>query len=82
MKGFINARLNNPSILEKDKNTARSVICPLNPKFPFCTRNEVIHWEKAILSDEFAIQFCITTPDAYSDERLWNADSCNNDFNE
>ena len=82
MKRFINARLNSPSILEEDKNTARSVICPINPKFPFCTRNEVFHWEKKALSEDFAVQFCSTTPDACSDERLWNADSCENDFNE
>ena len=39
-------------------------------------------WGKAILSGKFAIQFCTTTPDACSDERLWNADSCFNDFDE
>ena len=81
MRRFINARLNSPSILKKDMNTARSVICPINPKFPFCTRNEVFHWEKAGLSDELVIQFCTTTPNACSEERLWNADSCDSDFN-
>ena len=39
-------------------------------------------WGKAILSGKFAIQFCTTTPNACSDERLWNADSCFNNFDE
>ena len=82
MKRFINARFHSLSFLEEDKKTARSVLCPINPKFPFCARNEVFQWEKAILSDEFAIQFCTTTPNACSDERLWNANSCDNDLHE
>ena len=54
---------------------------------PICTRNEIFQWEnfaieKAIQSDEFVIQFCATTPGACSDERLWNADTCYNDYNE
>ena len=80
--GFINAKINSHSLLEDDMNTARSVICPINPQFQFCSRNEAFQWGKAVLSDKFAIQFCTTTPDACSDERLWNADSCLKDLDE
>ena len=82
MTRFINAKINSHSLLEDDMNTARSVICPINPQFQFCTRNEAFQWEKAILSDDFAIQFCTTTPDACNDGRLWNSDSCVDDYYE
>ena len=49
---------------------------------PICTRNEIFQWESAIQSDEFAIQFCITTPGACGDARRWDADTCYNDFHE
>ena len=74
--------MNSHSLLEKDMDTARSVICPINPQFPFCKRNEAFQWEKAILSVDFAIQFCTTTPNACNYGRLWNSDSCVNDYHE
>ena len=58
------------------------MICPIDSQLSICTGKEAFNWEKFIISDDFAIQFCATTPGACSDERLWNADSCHNDYNE
>ena len=68
--------------MEDDLNTARSVICTINPEFPICTRNEAVFWEKIAGSDDFVRQFCNTTPGACNIERLWNADSCYDDETE
>ena len=75
-------KLNSPSLLEDDLNTARSAICTINPQFPICTRNKAVFWEKVAYSDDFVHQFCHTTPGACNVDRLWNADSCNDDITE
>ena len=45
-----------------DLKIARSVLCPKNPDFPICQRNEVSVWEDAFMTPEMALAFCTSLP--------------------
>ena len=62
MNKVFDAKRNSKEMQESDLKTARSVICPENPDFPICQRNEVSVWEDAFLTPELASKFCSSLP--------------------
>ena len=62
MNKVFDAKRNSKEMQESDLKTARSVICPENPDFPICQRNEVSVWENAFLTPELASTFCTSLP--------------------
>ena len=62
MNKVFDAKRNSKEIQESDLKTARSVVCPENPDFPICQRNEVSVWEDAFLTPELASTFCESLP--------------------
>ena len=62
MTKVFDAKRNSKEMQDGDLKTARSVICPENPDFPICQRNEVSIWEDAFLTPELAWKFCSSLP--------------------
>ena len=62
MNKVFDAKRNSKEMQESDLKTARSVICPENPDFPICQRNEVSVWEDAFMTPEMALAFCTSLP--------------------
>ena len=56
------AKRNSKEMQESDLKIARSVLCPKNPDFPICQRNEVSVWEDAFMTPEMALAFCTSLP--------------------
>mgnify|MGYP006864268868 CR=1 FL=1 len=62
MNKVFDAKRNSKEIHDGDLKTARSVLCPENPAFSICQRNEVSIWEDAFLTPELAWKFCSSLP--------------------
>ena len=56
------SKRNSKEMQESDLKIARSVLCPKNPDFPICQRNEVSVWEDAFMTPEMALAFCTSLP--------------------
>ena len=56
------AKRNSKEMQASDLKIARSVLCPKNPDFPICQRNEVSVWEDAFMTPEMALAFCTSLP--------------------
>ena len=62
MNKVFDAKRNNKEMQDVDLKTARSMLCPENPAFPICHRNEVSIWEDAFLTPELGWKFCTSLP--------------------
>ena len=62
MNKVFDAKRNSKEMQESDLKIARSVLCPKNPDFPICQRNEVSVWEDAFMTPEMALAFCTSLP--------------------